>query len=118
MADQYAAGMSQDRLELGAEDADERERLTLELWAARDAVIGAEAAAGQLRARVRLLEAEVDSHQRHVHALVAELVSMRERLAGLEAAEAHRDALLRSPTWRAGTFVMRPVQALRRRPHS
>ena len=37
---------------------------------------------------------------------------MREHLAGLEAAAAHRDAILRSPTWRAGTIVMRPLQAV------
>jgi hypothetical protein len=92
--------------------------LKVELWAARDAVIGAEAAAGQLRARVKELEAEVDSHARHVDALVAEVMSMREHLAGLETVAAHRDAILRSPTWRAGSIVMRPVQALRRRPPS
>ena len=94
---------------------DEQAALTVELWAARDAVIGAEAAAGQLRARVKELEAELDGHQRHVDALVAEVVSLREHLAGLEAVVAHRDAMLRSPTWRAGSIVMRPVQALRRR---
>ena len=99
-----------------AAPSDEVAQLTVELWAARDAVIGAEAAAGQLRARVKELEAEVDSHQRHVDALVAEVMSMREHLAGLEAVAAHRDAILRSPTWRAGSMVMRPVRAVRRRP--
>jgi hypothetical protein len=99
----------------GPDEDDERQRLTVELWIARDAVIGAETAAGQLRAKVRQLEAEVDAHQRHVHALVAEVVAMRERLKGLEEVERHRDAILRSPTWRMGTAVMRPLQALRRR---
>ena len=89
--------------------------LRVELWAARDAVIGAEAAAGQLRGRVKELEAELDAHQRHVDALVAEVVSLREHLAGLEAVAAHRDAMLRSPTWRIGTAVLRPLQAVRRR---
>jgi hypothetical protein len=89
--------------------------LKVELWVARDAVIGAEAAAGQLRARVKELEAELDAHRRHVDALVAEVVSLREHLAGLEAVAAHRDAILRSQTWRIGTIVMRPVQAIRRR---
>jgi hypothetical protein len=93
---------------------DHRE-LTVELWAARDAAAGAEAAAGQLRARVRELEAELDSHRRHVDALVAEVVALRERVAGLAAVERHRDAILRSPTWRAGTIVMRPLKAVRRR---
>ena len=102
--------------ETAAAPSDEVAQLTVELWAARDAVIGAEAAAGQLRARVKELEAEVDSHQRHVDALVAEVMSMREHLAGLEAVAAHRDAILRSPTWRAGSMVMRPVRAVRRRP--
>src|SRR4051794_36281429 len=96
---------------------DERQRLTVELWIARDAVIGAEATAGQLRAKVRQLEAEVDAHQRHVHALVAEVVAMRERLKGLEDVERHRDAILRSPTWRIGTAVMRPLQTVRRHLH-
>jgi len=98
--------------------ADDVADLKVELWAARDAVIGAEAAAGQLRGRVKELEAEVDAHQRHVDALVAEVVSLREHLVGLDAVVAHRDAILRSPTWRVGTVVMRPVQALRRRPRT
>jgi chromosome segregation ATPase len=89
--------------------------LTVELMAARDAVVGADAAAGQLRARVRELEAELDAHQRHVDALVTELAGLRERIAGLEEVQAHRDAILRSPTWRIGTAVMRPVQVLRGR---
>jgi hypothetical protein len=100
-----------DRINAGA---DAMASMRLALWAARDAAIGAEAAAGQLRARVRQLESELDAHQRHVDALVTEVSSLRQRLAGLEAVEAHRDAILRSPTWRAGTLVMRPVQALRR----
>jgi hypothetical protein len=83
---------------------------------ARDAAIGAEAEAGQLRATVRRLESELDGHQRHVDALVREVASLRERLAGLEVVEAHRDAMLRSSTWRAGLMVMRPVRALRRQP--
>jgi chromosome segregation ATPase len=96
--------------------ADELAEVTVELWAARDAAMGAEAAAGQLRARVKELEAELDAHRRHVDALVAEVASLRGRLAGLEVVAAHRDAMLRSPTWRVGTLVMRPVNALRRRP--
>jgi chromosome segregation ATPase len=101
--------------DLGAGPSEDVAQLTVELWAARDAVIGAEAAAGQLRARVRELEAEVDLHDRHVRALLAELASLREHLAGLEVAAAHRDALLRSPTWRVGATVMRPLQVVRRR---
>jgi hypothetical protein len=103
-------------LEVPPDRAEDRiAHLTIELWAARDAAMGAEAVAGELRAVVRRLEAEVDQHQRHVDALVREVVGLRDRLAGLEAVEAHRDALLRSPTWRAGVFVTRPLQALRRR---
>jgi hypothetical protein len=102
------------RGEAGTEGAD----LRVELWAARDAAIGAEAAAGQLRARVRELEAELDSRRRHLDALLVEVGALRERLAALEAVERHRDAILRSPTWRVGTIVMRPLQAVRRRGRS
>jgi hypothetical protein len=97
------------------EPADELADLKLELWAARDYAIGADAAAGQLRARVSELEAELDAHRRHVDALVREVVALRDRLGGLEAVAAHRDAMLRSPTWRLGSLVMRPVNAVRRR---
>jgi hypothetical protein len=87
----------------------------LEVWARRDAVIGAEAAAGQLRARVRALESELDDRRRHADALLQEVAVLRDRIEALERVEAHRDAMLRSPTWRLGTLVMRPVQAVRRR---
>jgi hypothetical protein len=87
----------------------------LELWALRDAVIGAETAAGQLRARVRALESELDDRRRHAEALLQEVTVLRQRIDALERVEAHRDAMLRSPTWRIGTVVMRPVQAIRRR---
>jgi hypothetical protein len=82
-------------------------RARIELWAARDAVIGAEAAAGRLRARVMELEAALDDRNRHVSALLDEVVELRK-------VETHRDALLRSPTWKAGVTVMRPVQWVRR----
>jgi hypothetical protein len=95
---------------------DEVARLKLDLWSARDAAIGAEAAAGQLRAQVRALESELDDRRRHVEALLREVEQLRARIVDLEAVQAHRDALLRSPTWRIGTLVMRPVQAARRRP--
>ena len=94
---------------------DERAELRLELWVARDAAIGAEAAAGQLRGRVRALESELDDRQRHLDALLAEVQALRDRVEALERVEAHRDAMLHSPTWRLGTLVMRPVQLVRRR---
>jgi len=94
---------------------DEAAASQLELWRARDAVIGAEAAAGQLRARVKALESELDDRRRHAEALLVEVAALRERIAALEQVEAHRDAMLRSPTWRLGTLVMRPVQVVRRR---
>lgn len=89
--------------------------LRVELWAARDAVIGAEAAAGQLRGQVRALESQLDDRRRHADALLREVECLRERIIELERVEAHRDALLASPTWRIGTAVMRPLQAVRRR---
>jgi hypothetical protein len=89
--------------------------LRLEVWAARDAVIGAEAAAGQLRAKVRALESALDDRNRHLEALLAEVAALRERIAALEVVEEHRDAMLRSPTWRLGVVMMKPVQAVRRR---
>jgi hypothetical protein len=94
---------------------DEVADLRIELWAARDAVIGAEAAAGQLRGRLRALESQLDDRQRHLDALLYQVDELRRRVAALEQVEAHRDAMLRSPTWRIGTMVMRPVQAARRR---
>jgi predicted nucleic acid-binding Zn-ribbon protein len=94
---------------------DQMAELRIELWAARDAVIGAEAAAGQLRGRVRALESQVDDGRRHVEALLIEVQELRRRIADLEDVQAHRDAMLRSPTWRIGAAVMRPVQAARRR---
>jgi chromosome segregation ATPase len=95
---------------------DEAAARQLEVWALRDAVIGAEATAGQLRARVRALESELDDRRRHAEALLVEVAALRDRVEALERIEAHRDAMLRSPTWRVGTLVMRPVQAVRRRP--
>lgn len=95
---------------------DQLAELRIKLWAARDAVIGAEAAAGQLRGRVRALESELDDRQRHLEALLREVDELRHRIGALEQVRAHRDAMLRSPTWRIGTLVMRPVQAARRRP--
>jgi chromosome segregation ATPase len=89
--------------------------LRLELWTARDAVIGAEAAAGQLRARVRELESLLDDRQRHIEALLHEVAALRDRITALEQVEAHRDAMLRSPTWRLGSLLMRPVHVIRRR---
>jgi hypothetical protein len=89
-------------------------QVRLGVWAARDAVIGAEAAAGQLRAKVRALESALDDRNRHLEALLAEVAALRERIAALEVVEEHRDAILRSPTWRLGAVVMKPVQAVRR----
>jgi hypothetical protein len=94
---------------------DQVAELRIELWAARDAVIGAEAAAGQLRARVRALESQLDDGQRHLAALLLEVDELRRRIVDLEQVQAHRDAMLRSPTWRIGALVMRPMQAARRR---
>jgi hypothetical protein len=99
-----------------ARSLDQVAQLKIDLWAARDAAIGAEAAAGQLRATVRGLESELDDRRRHLEALLQEVQQLRARIADLEEVEAHRDALLRSPTWRVGTLMMRPVQAARRRP--
>jgi hypothetical protein len=64
---------------------------------------------------VKALESDLDDRQRHLEALLAEVAALRERIGALEQVEAHRDAMLRSPTWRAGVLVMRPLQALRRR---
>jgi hypothetical protein len=97
----------------GDEVTDELASLRTDLWTARDAAIGAEAAAGQLRGRVKALESELDDRQRHVAALLAEVEMLRRALAEVEG---HRDAMLRSPTWRIGKVVMKPVQAVRRRP--
>ena len=97
------------------EPTDEAAARQLELWRIRDAVIGAEAAAGQLRARVKALESELDDRRRHADALLVEVAVLRDRIAALEQVEAHRDAMLRSPTWRVGVLVMRPLQAVRRR---
>ena len=94
---------------------DEAAQLRLELWEARDAAIGAEVAAGQLRGRVRALESQLDDRQRHLDALLHEVGELRSRIVELEQVEVHRDAILRSPTWRIGTMVMRPVQVVRRR---
>ena len=99
----------------GPTTGDEAAARQVEVWALRDAVIGAEAAAGQLRARVRALESELDDRRRHADALLVEVAALRDRIEALEKVEAHRDAMLRSPTWRAGMLVMRPVQAVRRR---
>jgi len=99
----------------GAAQAEEAPARQLEVWALRDAVIGAEAAAGQLRARVRALESELDDRRRHADALLVEVAALRDRIEALERVEAHRDAMLRSPTWRVGVLVMRPLQAVRRR---
>jgi hypothetical protein len=98
----------------GDRAADELASLRKELWMARDAAIGAEAAAGQLRGRVKALESQLDDRTRHAEALLAEVEMLRRRLADLEEIERHRDAMLRSPTWRIGVAVMRPVQAVRR----
>jgi hypothetical protein len=100
----------------GDRSLDQVAQLKIDLWAARDAAIGAEAAAGQLRAQIRALESELDDRRRHVEALLRELEQLRARIVALEEVQAHRDALLRSPTWRVGTLMMRPVQAARRRP--
>jgi hypothetical protein len=97
------------------EPTDDAAARQLELWRARDAVIGAEAAAGQLHARIKALEAELDDRRRHADALLVEVAALRDRISALEQVEAHRDAMLRSPTWRVGMLVMRPVQAVRRR---
>ena len=67
-------------------------RLKVELWAARDAAIGAEAAAGQLRGRVKELESTLDDRDRHIEALLARMASLQERL---DASEAQRDAVLK-----------------------
>jgi hypothetical protein len=99
----------------GTAQADEAAARQLEVWALRDAVIGAEAAAGQLRARVRALESELDDRRRHAEALLVEVAALRDWIEALERVEAHRDAMLRSLTWRVGVLVMRPVQAVRRR---
>jgi chromosome segregation ATPase len=99
----------------GTAQADEAAARQLEVWALRDAVIGAEAAAGQLRARVRALESELDDRRRHAEALLVEVAALRDRIEALERVEAHRDAMQRSLTWRVGVLVMRPVQAVRRR---
>jgi chromosome segregation ATPase len=98
----------------GQAQANEAAARQLEVWALRDAVVGAEAAAGQLRARVRALESELDDRRRHAEALLVEVAALRERIEALERVEAHRDAMLRSLTWRVGVIVMRPVQAVRR----
>src|SRR5262249_61350114 len=47
------------------EPTDEAAARQLELWRIRDAVIGAEAAAGQLRARVKALGSGLDEPRRH-----------------------------------------------------
>jgi hypothetical protein len=95
---------------------DQVAQLKIDLWQARDAAIGAESAGGQLRARVRALESELDDRRRHIDALLAEVDQLRARILELEQVEAHRDAMLRSPTWRIGTLMMRPVRVVRRRP--
>jgi hypothetical protein len=47
--------------------------------------------------------------------LLGEVEALRARIVELEQVEVHRAAMLRSPTWRIGSAVMRPVQAVRRR---
>ena len=61
----------------------------VEVWAARDAVIGAEAENGTLRARVRILEQA--------------LLDMGER-----------PDLTATRTWRAGRLVLAPVRGVKR----
>jgi hypothetical protein len=95
----------------------ERERLFVELLASRDAALGAELSNAQLRGRVKALEAELDDRERHLRALLNEVASLRQRVEGLEQVSADRDALLGSPTWRAGVALMGPVRWLRRLGH-
>lgn len=87
-ADQPASA-GPDVAQLAAEIAE----LKLDLWSARDAALGAVAAAGSLRARNAELEAMV-------HQLRSEVA----RLAHVE----------RSLTFRVGDGVLRPLKAARR----
>jgi len=71
--------------ELGADPSDEVAQLTVELWRPATPSSGG-GGRRPVRARVKELEGEVDSHERHVSALVAEVASLRQHLAGLEVA--------------------------------
>jgi hypothetical protein len=101
------------RAEHDDDDEPDVVELRLQLWEARDAAIGAEAKAGQLRARVKLLELQLDDRTRHADALLAEVEALRQRVEALEAVARHRDAMLASPTWRLGERMLRPMQRLR-----
>ncbi len=72
---------------------DEIAQLRIDLWSARDAAIGAVAAAGTLRAR----NAELESTVRQLHAEI-------NRLAHVE----------QSITFRVGASVVRPFKVARR----
>lgn len=87
---------------------------SLAVLAARDECVGAEAQAGNYRARI--LELEV-ACQRNVHLaqeLNAEVGRIAEHRDGLLAVAAHREAMLQSTSWKIGQFFTRPMRLLRR----
>jgi hypothetical protein len=91
--------------------------LKLDVLAARDWAIGAEAETGELKARNAELRAAAEELQRRLELLQRRLYDVQ---YDANRAQAHVDAIYASTTWRLGRAVtapLRPLRALIRRPH-
>ena len=80
-------------------DANDPVEAQLEIWRLRDAVIGAEATAGELRARLALAEHTVATLRRPVNRrsrIAGKAIGVVRRLPGSEAARQRVEAAIRS----------------------
>ena len=80
-------------------DADDPVEAQLEIWRLRDAVIGAEATAGELRARLALAEHTIATLRRPVNRrnrIAGKAVGLVRRLPGSEATRQRVEAAIRS----------------------
>lgn len=84
---------------------------------ARDHTIGAEALAGELRAQVARLEAELTEARLEMERRDRTVRNLFDQVEGMQDAVAHRDAMLYSETWRIGAAIVSPLRLIRRRRH-
>ena len=88
--------------------------LKIRVWTLRDHAIGAEAMAGTARAQLRAAESALAEANAVARAARDTLTSVSTHLVELDKVRDHRDAMLRSPTWRLGSFFLWPLSRLRR----
>lgn len=102
-------------LEQQLESAQERLlEAQLAILASRDDSIGAEATAGQLRAKTNRLETDLLEAHLETEQFEGRIGDLLQQIEGMQVVVDHRDALLDSETWKVGAAILSPLRLLRR----